>query len=55
MGELATQAFATAEKTTSLTALAPQFKNNKVVLAMDSGQVIGVISQIDLIERMASA
>ena len=55
VGELATQAFATAEKTTSLTALAPQFKNNKVVLAMDSGQVIGVISQIDLIERMASA
>ena len=55
MGELATQAFATAEKTTSLTALAPQFKHNKVVLAMDSGQVIGVISQIDLIERMATA
>ena len=53
VGELATQSFATAEKSTPLTALAPQLKNNKVVLAMNNGEVIGVISQIDLIERMA--
>jgi cystathionine beta-synthase len=53
VGELATQSFATAEPATTLSSLAPQLKNNKVVLAMDHDQVVGVISQIDLIERMA--
>ena len=53
VGELATQAFATAEPATTLSSLAPQLKNNKVVLAMDSDRVVGVISQIDLIESMA--
>jgi cystathionine beta-synthase len=53
VGELATQSFATAEPATTLSSLAPQLKNSKVVLAMDNGQVVGVISQIDLIERMA--
>ena len=42
------QAFATAEQTTSLSAVAPQFKHNKVVLAMDGETVVGVIGQMIL-------
>ena len=52
VGELATQAFATAEKTTSLTAC-PSSRTTGV-LAMDSGKGDRT-SQIDLIERRASA
>ncbi|MDE0883843.1 MAG: CBS domain-containing protein, partial [Myxococcota bacterium] len=52
--DLATQNFATAELNTSLATLAPQLKVRKVVLAMDGERVIGVISQIDVLERMAA-
>jgi cystathionine beta-synthase len=52
--DLATQNFATTEASTALATLAPQLKMRKVVLAMDAGRVVGVISQIDVLERMAA-
>ena len=44
--------FATAELDTPLATLAPHFRNHQVVLVTEGKQLTGIITEIDLLERL---
>ncbi|MAO84169.1 MAG: cystathionine beta-synthase [Myxococcales bacterium] len=44
--------FATAELDTPLSALAPHFRNHQVVLVTEGDQLTGIVTEIDLLERL---
>jgi cystathionine beta-synthase len=54
VNELTQGAYATAEPSTPVSSLTPHFKNSKVVLVLDGGRLIGIVTRTDMLDRLAA-